>query len=32
MKRKSLDKVKCPIARTLDVIGDWWSLLIVRDA
>jgi DNA-binding HxlR family transcriptional regulator len=23
---------KCPIARTLDVIGDWWSLLIVRDA
>ena len=32
MKRKSLDKEKCPIARTLDVIGDWWSLLIVRDA
>jgi DNA-binding HxlR family transcriptional regulator len=22
----------CPIARALDVIGDWWSLLIVRDA
>jgi DNA-binding HxlR family transcriptional regulator len=32
MKRKSLDREKCPIARTLDVIGDWWSLLIVRDA
>src|SRR5580704_13862859 len=32
MKRKCLDKSKCPIARTLDVIGDWWSLLIVRDA
>src|SRR5260370_24480676 len=32
MKRKSLDMAKCPIARTLDVIGDWWSLLIVRDA
>jgi DNA-binding HxlR family transcriptional regulator len=32
MKRKSLDAEKCPIARTLDVIGDWWSLLIVRDA
>ncbi len=32
MKRKSLDKENCPIARTLDVIGDWWSLLIVRDA
>jgi DNA-binding HxlR family transcriptional regulator len=32
MKRKSLCTEKCPIARTLDVIGDWWSLLIVRDA
>jgi DNA-binding HxlR family transcriptional regulator len=32
MKRKCLDNSKCPIARTLDVIGDWWSLLIVRDA
>jgi DNA-binding HxlR family transcriptional regulator len=32
MKRKSLDTSTCPIARTLDVIGDWWSLLIVRDA
>src|SRR6516165_6468289 len=31
MKRKSLDTATCPIARTLDVIGDWWSLLIVRD-
>src|SRR5260370_25229855 len=32
MKRKCLDTSKCPIARTLDVVGDWWSLLIVRDA
>ena len=32
MKRKSLCTAKCPIARALDVIGDWWSLLIVRDA
>lgn len=32
MKRTSLDRSQCPIARTLDVIGDWWSLLIVRDA
>ena len=31
MKRKGLSTSKCPIARTLDVIGDWWSLLIVRD-
>jgi DNA-binding HxlR family transcriptional regulator len=32
MRRKSLDAAHCPIARSLDVIGDWWSLLIVRDA
>jgi DNA-binding HxlR family transcriptional regulator len=32
MKRKSLQGDMCPIARALDVIGDWWSLLIVRDA
>src|SRR5580700_10836952 len=32
MKRKCFDNSTCPIARTLDVIGDWWSLLIVRDA
>jgi DNA-binding HxlR family transcriptional regulator len=22
----------CPIARTLDLVGEWWTLLIVRDA
>ncbi|MFP0197941.1 winged helix-turn-helix transcriptional regulator [Pseudomonas sp. PHC1] len=32
MKRKSLAGNACPIARTLDLIGDWWSLLIIRDA
>ena len=32
MKRKSLCTTNCPIARALDVIGDWWSLLLVRDA
>ena len=32
VKRRSLDKAPCPVARSLDVIGDWWSLLIVRDA
>ncbi|EJK78460.1 helix-turn-helix transcriptional regulator [Agrobacterium sp. SHOUNA12C] len=30
--RKSLSGNYCPSARSLDVIGDWWSLLIVRDA
>jgi DNA-binding HxlR family transcriptional regulator len=32
MRRKNLSRAACPIARSLDVIGDWWSLLIVRDA
>lgn len=31
-KRKSWEDAACPIARSLDAIGDWWSLLIVRDA
>jgi DNA-binding HxlR family transcriptional regulator len=32
VKRTSLQGDACPIARALDVIGDWWSLLIIRDA
>jgi DNA-binding HxlR family transcriptional regulator len=32
MRRTSFEAAECPIARSLDVIGDWWSLLIVRDA
>jgi len=32
MRRTCLKDAKCPIARTLDVVGDWWTLLIVRDA
>ena len=32
MKRTSLKTNECPVARSLDCIGDWWSLLIIRDA
>ncbi|RWX81414.1 transcriptional regulator [Neorhizobium lilium] len=32
VKRVSLWDAGCPVARVLDVIGDWWSLLIIRDA
>ena len=32
MKRKCLENAKCPVARSLDAIGDWWSLLIIGDA
>jgi DNA-binding HxlR family transcriptional regulator len=31
-KRTSLDDTACGVARSLDQVGDWWSLLIVRDA
>jgi len=24
--------VECPVARTLECIGEWWSILILRDA
>ena len=32
VKRTSFEKAECPIARSLEAIGDWWSLLIIRDA
>lgn len=32
VKRTSHRKASCPVARPLDAIGDWWSLLIIRDA
>jgi len=32
VKRTRLEENCCPVARSLDIIGDWWSLLIVRDA
>ncbi|PJZ55235.1 winged helix-turn-helix transcriptional regulator [Leptospira adleri] len=32
MKRKNLEEDECPIARSLSAIGEWWSLLILRDA
>ncbi|MFH0301871.1 helix-turn-helix domain-containing protein [Bradyrhizobium sp. 31Argb] len=31
VKRINLTGADCPVARALDVIGDWWSLLIIRD-
>ncbi len=32
MKRTRLENTSCPAGRALDLIGDWWTLLIVRDA
>eukprot|EP01037_Dinobryon_pediforme_P023660 gene23660-25167_t len=31
-KRKSLKEDPCPVARCIDVVGDRWALLIIRDA
>jgi DNA-binding HxlR family transcriptional regulator len=31
-KRKSMQDDACPVARALDLVGDRWSLLLVRDA
>lgn len=30
--KTDFSKMDCPIARTLDLVGECWSLLIVRDA
>jgi DNA-binding HxlR family transcriptional regulator len=32
MERKSFADMHCSIAQCLEVVGEWWSLLIVRDA
>lgn len=31
-QRKSLKNDACPMARSLEIVGDQWSLLIIRDA
>lgn len=32
MQRKDFGSMLCPVARTLDRVGEWWSILILRDA
>lgn len=32
MRKTDFSGNTCPIARTLGEVGDWWSLLILRDA
>jgi DNA-binding HxlR family transcriptional regulator len=32
MQRKSFGGMQCPVARSLDKVGEWWSILILRDA
>ena len=32
MRHTSFQGAACPIARSLDRVGEWWSILILRDA
>ncbi len=32
MRRTRFDDWPCPIARVVDLIGDWWTPIILRDA
>lgn len=32
MQSKNAFGVECPVARSLECIGEWWSILILRDA
>src|ERR1700731_3245107 len=32
MEHKSFGTMPCPIARSLERVGEWWSILILRDA
>jgi DNA-binding HxlR family transcriptional regulator len=31
MQRKSLAGMGCPVAEALEIVGEWWSLLVIRD-
>lgn len=32
MQRTSFENMNCSVAQCLEVVGEWWSMLIVRDA
>ncbi len=32
MERKSFASMDCSVAQCLEVIGEWWTMLVVRDA
>ncbi|HMR31734.1 MAG TPA: helix-turn-helix domain-containing protein [Geminicoccaceae bacterium] len=32
MQRKRFSETQCPIARSLERVGEWWTILILRDA
>jgi len=32
MRRKTFARMNCSIARALEIVGEWWSMLILREA
>ena len=32
MRRTRFDREPCPIARTTDLVGDWWTPVVLREA
>jgi DNA-binding HxlR family transcriptional regulator len=32
MQRTSFEEMNCSVAQCLEVVGEWWSMLIIRDA
>lgn len=32
MRRTRFDRAPCPIARTTDLVGDWWTPIVLREA
>lgn len=32
MRRTRFDREPCPIARTTDLVGDWWTPMVLREA
>lgn len=32
MKRTSFAGMECSVAQALELVGDWWTLLVIRDA
>ncbi len=32
MRRKSFQDMNCSVAQTLEVVGEWWTMLIIRDS
>jgi DNA-binding HxlR family transcriptional regulator len=32
MQKKNFDDMQCPVARSLERVGEWWTILILREA